>query len=44
MNKHTDTLSEQTKTRPQETLRFETNKQMESFSFIPSKNLVEEGR
>ena len=33
---------EQTKTKPQETLEFEMNKQMQSFSFNPPLNLVEE--
>ena len=32
--KHTDTLNEQTKTLPQETLEFKTNKQMQTFPFI----------
>ena len=41
--KHTDTLSEQTKTKPQETLEFEMNKQMQTFLFNPPINLVEEG-
>ena len=31
--KHTDTLIEQTKTKPQETLEFKVNKQLETFSF-----------
>ena len=34
----------QTKTKPQETLDFNINKQMESFSFHPPKNLWGEGR
>ena len=42
--KHTDTLNEQTKTKPQETLEFKMNKQMQTFSFNPSINLVEEGK
>ena len=42
--KHTDTLIEQTKTKPQETLEFKMNKQMETFSFNPPINLVEEGK
>ena len=41
---HTDTLIEQTKTKLQETLEFQMNKQMESFSFSTPKNLVEEGK
>ena len=42
--KHTDTLIEQTKTKPQETLEFKTNKQTQRFSFNPPINLVEEGK
>ena len=42
--KHTDTLIEQTKTKPQETLEFKMNKQMQTFSFNPPINLVEEGK
>ena len=44
IKKHTDTLIEQTKTKPQETLEFKINKQMQTFSFNPPINLVEEGR
>ena len=44
IKKHTDTLIEQTKTKPQETLEFKMNKQMQFFSFNPSINLVEEGK
>ena len=44
IKKHTDTLIEQTKTKPQETLEFKMNKQMQTFSFNPSINLVEEGK
>ena len=44
MKKHTDTLMEQTKTKPQETLDFKMNKQMETFSFSPPLNLIEEGK
>ena len=43
IKKQTDTLIEQTKTRPQETLEFKMNKQMQTFSFN-STNLVEEGK
>ena len=39
IKKHTDTLIEQTKTQPQETLEFKVNKQMETFSFSPRINL-----
>ena len=44
IKKHTDTLTEQTKTKPQETLEFKMNKQMQKFSFNPPINLVEEGK
>ena len=44
IKKHTDTLIEQTKTKQQETLEFKMNKQMQTFSFNPSINLVEEGK
>ena len=43
IKKHTDTLIEHTKTKPQETLEFKMNKQMQTFSFIPPINLLEEG-
>ena len=42
--KHTDTLIQQTKTKPQETLEFKMDKQMQIFSFNPPINLVEEGK
>ena len=42
--KHTDTLIQQTKTKPQETLEFKMNKQMQTFSFNLPINLVEEGK
>ena len=42
--KHTDTLIEQTKTKPQETLEFKMNKQMQTFAFNPPINLFEEGK
>ena len=41
---HTDTLIEQTKTKPQETLEFKMNKQMQTFLFNPPINLLEEGK
>ena len=44
IKKHTDTLIKQTKTKPQETLEFKMNKQMQTFSFNPPLNLVEEGK
>ena len=42
--KPTDTMTEQTKTKPQETLEIKMSKQMGTFSFFPPKNLVEEGK
>ena len=42
IKKPTDTLIEQTKPRPQETLEYTLNKQMEAFGFSPPINLVEE--
>ena len=44
IRKHTDTLIEHTKTKPQKTLEFKMNKQMQTFSFNPPINLVEEGK
>ena len=44
IEKHTDTLIEQTKSKPQETLEFKMNKQMQTFSFNPAINIVEEGK
>ena len=44
IKKHTDTLIEQTKTKPQETLEFKMNKQMQTFSFNTPINLLEEGK
>ena len=44
IKKHTDTLIEQTKTKPQETLEFKMNEQMQTFSFNPPINLIEEGK
>ena len=41
--KHTDTLIEQTKSKPQKTFEFKLNKQMETFSFNPPINVVEVG-
>ena len=40
--KRTDTLIQQTKTKPQETLEFKMKQQMQIFSFNPPINLVEE--
>ena len=44
IKKHTDTLIEQTRTKPQETLEFKMNKQKQTFSFNPPINLKEEGK
>ena len=44
IKKHTDTLIEQTKTKPQETLEFKMNKQRQTFSFNPPINLVKEDK
>ena len=44
IKKHTDKLIEQTKTKPRETLEFKMNKQMQTFSFNPPLNLIEEGK
>ena len=44
INKHPDTLIEHTKAKPQETLDFKMNKQMQTFSFNLSINLFEEGK
>ena len=44
IKKHTDILNQQTKTKPQETLEFKMNKQMQTFSFNPPINLVEESK
>ena len=37
-------MNEQTKTKPQETLEFKMNMQMQTFSFSPAINLFEEGK
>ena len=42
--KHTDTLIQHTRTKPQETLEFKMNKQKQTFSFNPPLNLIEEGK
>ena len=44
IKKHTDTLIENTKTKPQKTLEFKMNEQKQSFSFNTPTNLLEEGR
>ena len=42
IKKHTDTLFQQTRTKPQETLEFKMIKPMQTFSFNPPIHLVEE--
>ena len=37
-------MIQQTKTKPEETLEFKMNKQMQTFSFNPPMNLFEEGK
>ena len=44
IKKHTAPLIEQTKPKPQETLEFKMNQQMETFPINPPLNLVEEGK
>ena len=44
IKKHTDILIENTKTKPQETLEFKMDKQMQTFSFNPPTNLFEEDK
>ena len=44
IKKHTDTLVKQTKTKPQETLEFKMHKQIQTFSFNPPINLIEEDK
>ena len=44
IKKHTDTLIDQTRSRPQETFEFKMNKQIETFSLSPPINLVGEGQ
>ena len=44
IKKHTVTLIEKTKTRPQETLEFKMDKQMQTFSFNPPINLIQEDK
>ena len=44
IKKHTNTLIMQTRTKPQETLEFKMNKQMQTFSFNPPINLIEEDK
>ena len=44
IKKHTDRFIVQTKTKPQETLEIKTNKQLQTFSFNPPINLIEESK
>ena len=44
IKKHTDTLIEQTKTKPQETLELKTIQSKQTFAFNPPIILVEEGK
>ena len=44
IKKHTDTLIGQTRTKPQETLEFKMNKQMQTFSLNLPINLIEEDK
>ena len=44
IKKHSHTLIENTRTRPQETLEFKMNKQSQTFSFNPPINLVDEDK
>ena len=44
IKKHTDTLIQQTRTKPQETIEFKMNEQRQTFSFSPPINLVEEDK
>ena len=44
LKSQTDRLNQQTKTKPQETLEFKMNKQMETFSSNHTINLPEEGK
>ena len=44
IKKHTDTLIEQTKIKPQKTLEFKMNKQSQTFSFNPPINLFAEDK
>ena len=44
IKKHTNTLIERPKTKPQETLEFKINKEMETLLFSTPINLVELGK
>ena len=44
IKEQTNLFIERTKTKPQENLEFKMNKQMQTFSFNPPINLLEEGK
>ena len=44
VKRHNDTLIEQTRKQPRETLEFKMNNQMQSFSYNPPINLSEEDK
>ena len=44
IKKHTNILIEQTKSKPQGTIEFKMNNQMETFSFSPPIKLFDEGK
>ena len=44
ITKNCETVTNQTITKAQETLEYKKKKQMQTFSFNPSKKLVEEGK
>ena len=44
IKKYTDSFIEQTKTKPLKILEFRINQQMQTSSFNPPRNLVEEGK
>ena len=44
LKKHTDIIIQQTKTKPKETIELVMDKQMQTFSFNPPINLIEEGK
>ena len=44
VKKHSDTIIDQTRSRPQETLEFKLNKQVEAFSSSPPMDIFEEGK
>ena len=44
IRKHTDTSIEQTKTKPQETLEYKRNKQLETFFLFTTNELCQRGK